>query len=267
MSMDQLSRPTTNSSGNLTEQLDDAIGEASTGIGVMLSELVRRSLKGGVANIGDTLQGFAEARVLTAVEEQMPQVAETASSVAESTSSRMIQEQVTPTVERLSGAVETFESKLQSESAKMNQQLTETSAQTEKRLAETAAEADRRLNETSEHLGSLKENAKAKWKKLVAELEAITHSNANLTKQISNLNTQLLQAEEQAAEHRQQVGQLQDALQQMQSDSTSLVQQLQEQNLQLDNRLKELERPRGLKAMWQKVRKGKPRTESPEDQD
>ena len=241
MSMDQLSQPIQPTTNSLPEQLDDAIGEASTGIGVMLSELVRRSLKGGVANIDQTLQGFAEAQVHSAVERQMPQVAETASSVAESTSARLIQEQVTPTVDQLTGQVREFEGKLETETERLGQQF-----------IETAAEADRRLTETSEHLGSLKENARTKWKKLVAELESLTSANSDLRQLVSVLQNQL---SESATSHQQM-------LQQIQSESASLVKLLQEQNQQLDARLAELEKPKGLKGMWQKIAGGKKKKET-----
>ena len=241
MSMDQLSQPIQPTTNSLPEQLDDAIGEASTGIGVMLSELVRRSLKGGVANIDQTLQGFAEAQVHSAVERQMPQVAETASSVAESTSARLIQEQVTPTVDQLTGQVREFEGKLETETERLGQQF-----------IETAAEADRRLTETSEHLGSLKENARTKWKKLVAELESLTSANSDLRQLVSVLQNQL---SESATSHQQM-------LQQIQSESASHVKLLQEQNQQLDTRLAELEKPKGLKGMWQKIAGGKKKKET-----
>ena len=241
MSMDQLSQPIQPTTNSLPEQLDDAIGEASTGIGVMLSELVRRSLKGGVANIDQTLQGFAEAQVHSAVERQMPQVAETASSVAESTSARLIQEQVTPTVDQLTGQVREFEGKLETETERLGQQF-----------IETAAEADRRLTETSEHLGSLKENARTKWKKLVAELESLTSANSDLRQLVSVLQNQL---SESATSHQQM-------LQQIQSESASHVKLLQEQNQQLDARLAELEKPKGLKGMWQKIAGGKKKKET-----
>ena len=241
MSMDQLSQPIQPTTNSLPEQLNDAIGEASTGIGVMLSELVRRSLKGGVANIDQTLQGFAEAQVHSAVERQMPQVAETASSVAESTSARLIQEQVTPTVDQLTGQVREFEGKLETETERLGQQF-----------IETAAEADRRLTETSEHLGSLKENARTKWKKLVAELESLTSANSDLRQLVSVLQNQL---SESATSHQQM-------LQQIQSESASHVKLLQEQSQQLDTRLAELEKPKGLKGMWQKIAGGKKKKET-----
>lgn len=258
MSMEQLSRPVTAAPGSLPEQLDDAIGEASTGIGVMLSELVRRSLKGGVANIDQTLQGFAEAQVHSAVEQQMPQLTEAASSVAESTSVRMIQERVTPTVDQLTGQVQAFEGKLETETERLGQQFTETaadtarrlkesSAETERRLSETAADANRRLNETSEHLGSLKENARTKWKKLVAELESLASANRELNQQVSGLQGQLSEA----ATRQQQM------VQQFQSQSAAQASLLQEQNQRLDVRLSELEKPKGLKGMWQKIAGGK----------
>lgn len=244
MSMEQLSRPVSSDSGSLPEKLDDAIGEASTGIGVMLSELVRRSLKGGVANIDQTLKAFAETQVDSAVEQQMPQFAETASTVAESTSARLISEQVTPTVDHLTGEVRAFEGKLLSETERLDQQFNETTAETKRRLAETAAEAERRLNETSEHLGSLKENARSKWKRLVAELDAIGAANAHLKQQVLELQSQL---SNESKRHQQ-------LIYEMKTEAADQIRLLQQNGEQLSARLAELEKPKGLKAMWQKVR-------------
>ena len=48
---DRLSAP-------LMERMDPAIGEASSVMGAMLTEMIRRSLRGGVLHIGEEL-GFA----------------------------------------------------------------------------------------------------------------------------------------------------------------------------------------------------------------
>ena len=50
-SADRLSAP-------LMERMDPAIGEASSVMGAMLTEMIRRSLRGGVLHIGEEL-GFA----------------------------------------------------------------------------------------------------------------------------------------------------------------------------------------------------------------
>ena len=170
---------------------------------------------------------------------------------------------MTPTVDQLTGQVREFEGKLETETERLGQQFTETAADTarrleesavqmERRIGETAAEADRRLTETSEHLGSLKENARTKWKKLVAELESLTSANSDLRQLVSVLQNQL---SESATSHQQM-------LQQIQSESASHVKLLQEQNQQLDTRLAELEKPKGLKGMWQKIAGGKKKKET-----
>ncbi|MBW3600813.1 MAG: hypothetical protein KY475_26545, partial [Planctomycetes bacterium] len=57
---------------SLVERLDPALGEASSGIGVLLSELVRRTLRGGVAKIEEEMHEFVEEKLELAVEERMP---------------------------------------------------------------------------------------------------------------------------------------------------------------------------------------------------
>ncbi|MEZ6086681.1 MAG: hypothetical protein R3C05_01345 [Pirellulaceae bacterium] len=76
---------------DLGEQLDSIIGETSSGMGALLSELLRRSLKSGISDIGKSLGLFAEEKAKEAVERQMPRITETANSVAESTSTRVVE--------------------------------------------------------------------------------------------------------------------------------------------------------------------------------
>ena len=74
-SQSQKSQPITSVSQGLplVERLDDALGEASSGIGAMLTELVRKSLRGGVQKIGDEIETLANDILDQSVEARLPE--------------------------------------------------------------------------------------------------------------------------------------------------------------------------------------------------
>ena len=72
----------TSNNGPLAERLDDALGEASSGIGVLLSELVRRTLRGGVQKIDEEMHDFVEEKLEDAVAARMPQFEDAATEAA-----------------------------------------------------------------------------------------------------------------------------------------------------------------------------------------
>src|SRR5947199_6824890 len=56
----------------LLERLDPAIGEATSVVGAMLTELLRRTLRGGVMRIGDEMHGYVTDKVDTVIAERTP---------------------------------------------------------------------------------------------------------------------------------------------------------------------------------------------------
>ena len=72
-------------SGPLAESMDQSIGEVTTVMGAMITELMRRSLRGGVVKIGEELQAVVFDKVDTAVAERVPEVERAARAAAEET--------------------------------------------------------------------------------------------------------------------------------------------------------------------------------------
>jgi hypothetical protein len=68
--------------GELADQLDPAIGEASTVLGAVTTELIRRSLRGGVLQIGRELSGYVATQVEREIVEQRPLIEKTAGELA-----------------------------------------------------------------------------------------------------------------------------------------------------------------------------------------
>ncbi len=69
----------------LAESMDQSIGEASTMLGAVVTELLRRSLRGGVVKIGEGLQTYVTDEVESALTARVPEVERAAIEAAEQT--------------------------------------------------------------------------------------------------------------------------------------------------------------------------------------
>src|SRR5262245_2910228 len=67
---------------DLVDQMDPAIGEASSVMGAMATELIRRSLRGGVLQIGRELTAYVSQQVEEQIVEQRPLIEKTAAETA-----------------------------------------------------------------------------------------------------------------------------------------------------------------------------------------
>jgi hypothetical protein len=67
---------------DLVDQMDPAIGEASSVMGAMATELIRRSLRGGVLQIGRELTAYVSQQVEEQIVEQRPLIEKTAAVTA-----------------------------------------------------------------------------------------------------------------------------------------------------------------------------------------
>ncbi len=72
-------------SGPLADSMDQSIGEATTVMGAMITELMRRSLRGGILKVGEELQTFVIDRVDNTLSDRMPDMERAAVAVAEQT--------------------------------------------------------------------------------------------------------------------------------------------------------------------------------------
>ena len=164
---------------SLGERLDPVIGETSSGIGALMGELVRRSLKEGVSGLGDSLVEYAEEKVENAVQQQMPVISEAADAVAESTSKRVIKD-----------AVHEINEKSAKEFFDVRQRLDET-----RNLAvEGNDSSERKIEE-------LREKARRSWHKLMEELTSVNTANEKLRAEQQQLRTAIVE-QTQAAEQR-----------------------------------------------------------------
>lgn len=231
---------------SLPDRLDAAIGDASSGIGVMMSELVRRSLRTGVADIERTLTDVTAEKVDLAIELQMPAISETAHRVAETTSARIVKSVVTEAEER------------------SHEQLQTAVTHFEDAIKQTNEESRQSVARTSEDIAKLESRAQSSWKKVKSHFALVDSEFQKAKSRIAQISTAERETQEQLTDVTRENVQLKrnvDELAQKLSDlSTKSQQDLQlvlEQNQMLQQRLEQLEKPKGLKAVWQKLRRGK----------
>lgn len=218
----------------LVTRLDPAIGETSTGIGLLMSELVRRSLRAGVAEIDETIHTFATEQVEIAVDRKMVEVTE----VAEATSRRVSESAVRKAAEKAD---------------QVSEQLTKSLSSAVDRFETELAEARRRSEETGLTLEGVRQKARHSWKKIIAEIEALKGADSALQRELA------------AAQERERV--LQAGMARLETELSQSQQRLQVMLSQLDavsERLAEIERPKGFSALLQRIRgKGKSSPSAP----
>src|SRR5438270_3710756 len=67
----------------LLERMDPAIGETTSVLGAIMTEFLRRTLRGGVLQIGKELHTFVDEKVDAAIVDRTPALERTAAEVAE----------------------------------------------------------------------------------------------------------------------------------------------------------------------------------------
>src|SRR6516162_9705404 len=116
----------------LLERLDPAIGEATSMVGAMLTELLRRTLRGGVVRIGDEMHGFVSDKVDTVIAQRTPGLEQRAAEVAEHAARTAATEVATEEVHAL-------EQRTQAGDLELAGKITETARAAEERAGESAA--------------------------------------------------------------------------------------------------------------------------------
>jgi hypothetical protein len=248
---------------SLVERLDPALGEASSGIGVLLSELVRRTLRGGVAKIEEEMHDFVEEKLGQAVEGRMPQFQDAATQTAERKAEAIarrevesVERQARESVERLSQDIAASEQRSEITARTVTQEAVavvgqETKAAAEKLqgdIADTERRAEARARElVAEHVEELKQRSKQTYVQ-VREL-------------LDELNRRMSSVDSQVARERQERETAIDALRETVLESfeaqtqelRTLLHQLAARNEHLEARLAELEKPRGWRALWRRM--------------
>ena len=241
ISSDQQSTPSP-----LGDRLDEAIGETSSGIGALLSELLRRSLKTGVSDIGESLVEFAEEKVEAAVREQMPGITEAADAIAQSTSKRVVREAVDELGERAAKQQQNLEAKIDvAESSAVDRSR----HHVEEVLSELNESIDRARNlavesndSTQQKIEELRAKARQTWRKLKEEFSRVHEAHQKLRGEHEGLSEKLARVCERQRQQAEAAAER----------SSALLLQIQ----RLEERLAFLEQPRGIKGLIAKFRGG-----------
>jgi hypothetical protein len=215
--------------GSLVERLDPALGEATSGMGALLTELIRRTLRGGVQRIDDELQSQVEEKVDATVAERIPLIESAAGQAAETTARQVVGQEC-----------QAIEQEVKDAASRLDGQLAQTRlelASTKDKLAETKtqlAAAQRRLTETQQELGQQIVSSSHRVEKTARDLirqqvESLTER-SKLT--LQSLNSRI-----------ERQGGRSDALE-------VRLAQLEHQLTRMAGRIIELERPRGLRKLW-----------------
>ena len=239
-------------SGPLAESMDQSIGEVTTVMGAMISELMRRSLRGGVIKIGEELQSLVVEKVDSAVAQRVPEVERAAVAVAEQTAqiaaAKVAAEEVYAldvktgeTARRLESQIEGVgrETRGAVEAARQAaEQLSGQIVEAEKRVCEvTQAEIDQRL-------AGVVEKSREAATALKARLKALEDLAEGLTQQLRD---------ERAAHER-----LKHGIEQGHVKVKDEVSALRKVNEELAARVAALEeKPKGFFSRWFGKRKGK----------
>jgi hypothetical protein len=184
----------------LAESMDHSIGEATTLMGAVITELVRRSLRGGVIKIGEELQTFVTGEVQTTLAERVPEVERAAIEAAEQTAqlaaakvaaeevhaldvktgevTRQLATQIDVVGREARGAVEEKAKELTGQIQEVDRRAAETVRQTAEHLNGAITEAEKRAGEKSQaeiddRLTKLLEKARETTAALKARLKAV----------------------------------------------------------------------------------------------
>jgi chromosome segregation ATPase len=206
----ELSQESKPLSAPLVERVDSSIGEASTMIGAMLTEFMRRTLRNGVIKIDEEMNAFVGEKVDATIAERTPALeqhaAEVAENAARSAATEVAVQEVTVLREKTDETARHLEGRIDA---------------TDKKVGTTAEEITQQVQD----LWQRSREGAASFKARLKELEASSEQDkAELKRLRDHYETSRRKLEELAGT-----------------------------NEALVARIIELEKPRGLRALWARL--------------
>ena len=241
------------SSSQLGDRLDATISETSSDIGNLIGELVNRSLKVGVSDLGDSPAECAEEQVDLAVQKQMPTITEAADAVAQSSAKLVVQQSVVELNEVITNQRQTLESKIDAAAThafdRSRSHVDEVVSVVNVKIDETRSIALQGQDTSEKKIQLLRERGKQTWQKFQGEFASINEAYAMLRDEHDKLR----------GEHAELIDKLasidranQLYVKRSQDQHSAILQQ----NRLLEERLAVLEQPRGIKGLFAKLRGG-----------
>jgi chromosome segregation ATPase len=251
----QLNREDSKPSDSLTERLDPSIGEASTVMGAMITELLRRTLRGGVSRIGEGLDAYVNEKVDSTIADRTPAIEQAAVEVAENAARVAATEVAHEEVHAL------------------ERRTKETSEQLAAQIEETARTAQKTAEEKARDLGSRIESAekKAEQEKTlavqqlvqqieIAEKRVGEHSHTRMTQHVDEI---MERSRKGTMALKSRLQSLESSLEEAQARLRAELAVLAEANQALKVRIVELEKPRGLRGLFARIFSRKKKVELP----
>jgi hypothetical protein len=258
----------------LVDRLDSSIGEMSTVMGGMMSELLRRALRGSIREIDEQLQGQAAHRIDLCVAERLPGIeqaaAEAADKVARQAATEVAVEEVRVLEQRTRESERVLGERIESTARASEQQTAEsarvlsgkielTAQKVELAVASTAHELNNRIEETarsaftkteekagelSRHIESVERRAN---EATTQQIDALLHRSK---KSAAEIKDRLKALEETAAALHSQLEAHDQARRMAEEQLRDALRAARQENDLLALRVAELEKPTGLPALW-----------------
>jgi chromosome segregation ATPase len=241
---------------SLVESMDSTIGEATSVMGAMITELIRRSLRGGVTQIGDQLTAFVGEKVASSVAERTPAIEQAAAEVAEHTARtaatevaveevQALEKRTQESTRELATQIETVEKKAEVLTTEASRDLGGKIELAEKKaeltVASTARELVGKIEEAEKRVSEVTQAA------VNQQVEALLERSRKVT---ALVKTRLVELEGLAKKLDQKLTEEHSG---RNAEVTALKAELRkvvQANEAFGARVAELERPRGLKAFF-----------------
>jgi hypothetical protein len=234
----------------LVERMDASIGEATSAMGAMITELLRRTLRGGVSRIGEQLDGFVAEKVDETIAERTPAIEHAAAEIAENTARAAATEVAKEEIVVLENKTRETSQQLQQRIEQAAQSCHQATVEAARQLACQIEEAEKRVEAAAQaKLTQELQDLVARSRKGTLKLETRLTSLETLTEGLEKRHA--------AEERRNQ--ELTQRLQQSEIQQRLALKELQERNQALHERLAELEKPSGIRAFFSRAfGRGKP---------
>jgi hypothetical protein len=234
---------------SLAERLDPAIGEATSVMGAVVTELMRRSLRGGVMRIGDELTGYVNEQVDQVITDRTPVLEELASTVADKTARLAATEVATEEVHALEARTTESNRQLSAEIEATRQTAEQSTADTARCLTDHIEATGKHTLQAAE--AKLAEEAQGLVRKIEeAEQRVETTVRAEFSSQVQEL---MQRARERGDRLKSRFSSMENALADLGNKHDAVHSRLTEllrANEVLTARVVELEKPRGLRALF-----------------
>lgn len=173
----------------LADSMDQSIGEATTVMGAMITELMRRSLRGGIVRVGDELSAYVSDQVETTLTERVPELEKAAVAVAEQTAQIAAAKVAAEEVYASEARTGEVTRRLGTQIEEVDKRATETTRLTAEDLGGRIAEAERRVSETTQaeftqRLNEVLEKAREGSAILKGRIKALEDLTAGLGEQL-----------------------------------------------------------------------------------